>query len=119
MLVLISCGYNSKGKILKRGECSTGENSLPWIAGVGSQEQYLVNDSRNEIITFTLKETQTMRWMNNQFEKTYTTDTHIFTTTYTLNPGEEKKLTCDRFIQKGQDSWEKHDYEIVGEVVKK
>ncbi len=97
IMLLTSCGLSSKGKILKRGKCISGLYSATWVGAENSQRQFLVNNSSSEIITFTLKVTHTSRLDRNN-NKLYETSTVIETETYTLNPGQEKEVECEKFV---------------------
>jgi len=116
LILFISCGPSSKGKIINRSECS---NSGYWYAKTGSQEQFLVNTSNSEKITFTLKTTSNMHTdtMNNKIYKLVTTYT---TETFTLNPGEEISLGCSKLYTRENDEiWCTYSYEIVGALIEK
>ena len=116
LTVLYSCGPESKGKIIKRGKCST---VVTWLGQEGARQQFLVNTSTSEKITFTIKDTYTSR-LDRYDNKVYEVRTKIETELYTLNPGEEEKLSCEKYVFYNDDGkWTEHKYEIVGAVVEK
>jgi hypothetical protein len=122
-ILIVSCNiaYNSNGEILKRGKCKYGGTS---------QQQFLVNNSKNEIVTFTLKIKHEEKEKNSETGN-FEINTIINTKTYTLNPGEEWELECEEFSMGTSRSTgiygsyssvlidHKYYYEIVGEVVHK
>lgn len=116
VVLLSSCGFSFNGKILKRGECDRSVNIAPWVAAENSHKQFLVNTSSSEIITFTVKLTHTLR-ADRYSNKVYETSTNVNTSIYTLNPGEEKELECEKYIHsKDKEIWDEYNYEIVGAV---
>jgi hypothetical protein len=107
-ILFYSCNYSFKGKIIKRGKCDKVPETYFYTEGVDSQKQYLINCSKTEIITFTLKHTVIMKGGDNQ----------IYTITHKLNPGEELKLNCSNYYYRNDGSTrEINNYEIVGEVI--
>jgi hypothetical protein len=114
LILFYSCSYSFKGKIIKRGKCDKINEKDFYTEGADSQKQYLINSSKTEIITFTLKLTETMNGGNSEKGG----NIQIYTITHRLNPGQELELYCSNYYNRNDGTErEKNEYEIVGEVI--
>ena len=110
-LILTSC---SNGKIEYRQGCPDYPSPDGWYEGKDAKGVYLVNKSETKKIAFTIKKTE---FYKSEFDKTEGKG-EVETRVYTLNPGEEKNLTCNNIISERGiiKAFRRKEFEIVGEL---
>lgn len=114
LLLLFTACQQQDGQIIKRGQCDANTSSP------GSKEQYLVNNSNSHIITFTVKSRKVDGTTKHDLWKDSIVTENIETKTYTLNPGQEVKLNCERyFYEEHHENWIEYKYQVVGTVIEK